>query len=380
MEKKRINRIALGLNFFLSGFCFATWASRIPTLKALYDLNEAELGSLLFIMPISSLIGLPISGWLVSKFDSRYPLLIGFVFYSMAIVGIGYAPNIYFLGVVLFVFSFSMRVLNISMNTQSVILQKSFSKKINGSFHGLWSTGSLFGILLATLLVQWKVTFPFHLNLVAGITFISSFLSFRYLLQNDRQPSGNKLTFGKPDKFIFYLGLLVFFAAVCEGGLYDWSGVYFNEVVGEELFTLGYLIFMTFMAISRFVSDKLVDFIGESKMYIFSSSLVFIGIGTVILFPSFWPALFGFSITGIGVASVFPMTFTLAAQSKKYAPGMAISIIATYGTIGMLLAPPLIGYIAHLLGLRVAFLLFILASLIIIPISRQVLKVLETGK
>ena len=134
------------------------------------------------------------------------------------------------------------------------------------------------------------------------------------------------------------------------------------------------------MAISRFVSDKLVDFIGESKMYIFSSSLVFIGIGTVILFPSFWPALFGFSITGIGVASVFPMTFTLAAQSKKYAPGMAISIIATYGTIGMLLAPPLIGYIAHLLGLRVAFLLFILASLIIIPVSRKVLKVLETGK
>ena len=380
MEKKIINRFALGVNFFLSGFCFSTWASRIPSLKAIFDLNEAELGTLLFIMPVSSLIGLPISGWMVSKFDSRYPLLVGFLIFSISIASIGYANDLFLLYVILFIFSFSMRVMNISMNTQSVILQKSFYKKINGSFHGLWSTGGLIGILLSTLLIKLNVSMSFHLSLVAAITFFASLMTFAFLLKNDRQTNGNKLAFGKPDKFILNLGLLIFFAAVCEGGLYDWSGVYFNEVVGENLFTLGYLTFMVFMAISRFISDKLVDLIGESKMYVFSSSVVLTGIGIVILFPSFWPALIGFSLTGIGVASVFPMTFTLASQSKKYAPGMAISIIATYGTVGMLLAPPLIGHIAHLFGLRYAFVLFILAAITIIPVSRRVIKSIETGK
>jgi len=78
MEEKVKQRIALGTFFFLSGLTFATWASRIPTLKTFFDLNEAELGTILLAMPISSLIGLPISGWLVSKFDSRKPMLVGF--------------------------------------------------------------------------------------------------------------------------------------------------------------------------------------------------------------------------------------------------------------------------------------------------------------
>lgn len=379
MNRNKVNRIALSIHFFLSGLCFSTWASRIPTIKTLFDLNEAELGNLLFIMPVSSLLGLPISGWLVSKFDSRFPLVVGFVFFTLSIVGIGYANSVVLLGIILFLFAFSMRVLNISMNTQSLILQRAYKKKINGSFHGLWSFGGLFGIIFSTVLIRFDVAMPTHLNSVAVFTLLAILISFRFLLRNDRQERGNKLLFGKPDKFIFYLGLLVFFAAVCEGGLYDWSGVYFDVVVREELFTLGYLIFMGFMTLSRFLSDRFVEWLGESKIYFFSASLVLIGIGIAVLFPSFWPALIGFSLTGIGVASVFPMTFTLASQSKKYAPGMAISIIATYGTVGMLLAPPFVGYVAHLLGLRVAFLIFVLAGLFIVPVSVQLFKLIRDG-
>jgi hypothetical protein len=45
--------------FFLSGLLFASWASRIPTIKSTLFLNDAELGTLLFILPIGSLMGLP---------------------------------------------------------------------------------------------------------------------------------------------------------------------------------------------------------------------------------------------------------------------------------------------------------------------------------
>ena len=56
----------------------------------------------------------------------------------------------------------------------------------------------------------------------------------------------------KPDNFILYTGLVVFCAAVCEGGIYDWSSVYFKEVVQAELFTLSYLVFMVSMTLSSF--------------------------------------------------------------------------------------------------------------------------------
>src|SRR5688500_20254116 len=71
MELKNRQRFFLSLFFFLSGFCFASWASRIPTIKTNFGYNEAELGTILLFMPVSSLIGLPFSGWLVSRYDSR---------------------------------------------------------------------------------------------------------------------------------------------------------------------------------------------------------------------------------------------------------------------------------------------------------------------
>jgi MFS family permease len=65
------------------------------------------------------------------------------------------------------------------------------------------------------------------------------------------------------------------------------------------------------------------------------------------------------------------MSFLLAGKSKKYVPGMAISIVGTYATVGVLLAPPFVGYIAHLFNLNLAFLIFVAAALLLIFFSRK---------
>lgn len=370
MNLRQKQRFSLSMYFFLAGFGFATWASRIPTLKTFFNLNEAELGNLLLAMPVSSLIGLPISGWLVSRFDSRFPLIVSFIFFCLSLILIGLAENIFALVVGICLFSFCMRILNISMNTQSLTLQKSYPKRIVGSFHGLWSTGGLAGVIFSTLMISMNIPIWIHLMIVSGVGILAAVIVYRFLLDKDRASQGNRLRLGKPDKFILYLGIMVFFAAICEGGMFDWSGVYFKEVVGEDIFTLGYLIFMIFMAVSRFFVDRFIERIGMAKMYVLSASLIATGILMMIIFPFFWPAIIGFSLVGTGVAAVIPMTYILAGTSSKYSAGMAISIIVTYGIAGMLLGPPLIGYLAHLFNLKISFLLLFLAGLMLIPVSK----------
>lgn len=375
MDQKNKYRFFLSIFFFLSGFCFSSWASRIPTIKTLFDLNEAELGTILLTMPISSLIGLPISGWLVTKFDSRIPLAGAMIIHAVALSFIGFASTTVFLVTAVCIFAFSMRIFNIAMNTQAITLQKQFDKKINGSFHGLWSTGGIAGVGFTTIMVALKIPIVPHLITVSILTLITTFFCFPRLLHNDRSKTGNKLIFGKPDPYILYLGLLVFFAAICEGGMFDWSGIFFKEVVNVEIFTAGYLIFMAFMALSRFISDKVIDRIGMPKAYIFSGACIMTGIGLAVFFPSFWPAMVGFSFVGFGTAAIIPMTFILAGGSKKYSPGMAISIIVTYGMVGMLIGPPMIGYIAHALDLRISFITFAIAGFMFIPISKLFFRI-----
>ena len=374
METRKKHRLALNTYFFISGFFFSTWASRIPSIKALFDLNEAELGNLLITMPVSSLIGLPISGWLVSRFESRFPLLGSFILLALGLLGIGFSNNLVILVLSISVFAFAMRIFNIAVNTQSITLQKNFERKIIGSFHGLWSTGGVVGVAVTTLMVKLQISMFTHILIVVALGMLAAAGTFSFLLKKDRSVVGNKLKLGKPDKFILYLGLLVFFAALCEGGMFDWSGVYFRDVVQEDIFTLGYLIFMIFMALSRFYSDKIMERIGMAKTYIISSMFITAGVSLMIIFPYFWPALIGFCLVGLGVAAVVPMTFLLAGSSKKYSPGMAISIVTTYAIAGMLLGPPLVGYIAHLFNLKVSFGLFLISGLMLIPISKQVLK------
>lgn len=368
-------RISLSVFFFLSGFSFSSWASRIPTIKSDFDFNEAQLGTILLTMPISSLIGLPFSGWLVTRFDSRTPLFIAFLLNAICLTLIALATTTVMLVLAIFLFALSMRVFNIAINTQAITLQKQFDRKINGSFHGLWSTGGIVGVGFTTLLLTFDATMIHHLFTVSVIAILTALYFFRFLLRNDKATSGNKLAFGKPDPYILYLGLLVFFAAICEGGMFDWSGIYFQQVVKVDIFTTGYLVFMAFMAFSRFISDRIIDKIGMSTTYVLSALLVITGIGLSIVFPQFWPAIIGFSLVGFGTAAIIPMTYTLAGASQKYSPGIAISLIATFGIIGMLLGPPLIGYLAHAFGLKISFIAFALAGVMLIPISQLFFRV-----
>lgn len=370
MEQRTRQRVFLSIFFFLSGVCFSSWASRIPTIKSSFGLNDAELGTILLAMPISSLLGLPLSGFLVSKYDSRWPLSASFIALTLSLTAIGFSDNETLLILSICAFAFSLRILNIAMNTQAITLQKLFDKKINGSFHGLWSTGGIAGVGFSTLLISMDVSMGAHLAMVSALTLGYTLFAFRHLITNDRAPSGNKFALGKPDPHIVYLGLMLFFAAICEGGMFDWSGIYFKEVVNIEVFTWGYLTFMICMAISRFASDWLISRLGMPNTFLLSSCLIISGIMLSISVPTFWVSMIGFCLVGFGTASIIPMTFLLAGTSKKYSPGIVISIIATYSIVGMLIGPPLVGYLAHAFNLRVAFILFAFAGLMLIPMSQ----------
>jgi MFS family permease len=368
------HRFFLSLFFFISGFSFATWASRIPTIKTAFGFNEAELGSILLAMPVGSLIGLPISGWLVSKYNSRVPLTVGYALNGFSLALIGFAHNTFSLLLAITLFAFTTRIFNISVNTQALTLSKRFEKKILGSFHGFWSIGGIAGIAVSTSLLALNVSIEYHFAAVALLMIAISLYSYQFLLKGDRSETGNKIVLSKPDPYIFYLGIVVFLCAICEGGMFDWSGIYFQEVLDVKIFTYGYLIFMTFMAASRFLSDIIIARFGMPNTYIMSAVCVVSGICMAIIYPTFWTAMIGFSLVGFGTASIIPMSYALAGQSKKYSPGMAISIIATYSITGMLLGPPLIGYLAHAFNLRVSFIVFALCGLLLVPITRMFFK------
>jgi len=375
MELKVKQRIGLSVFFFLAGLLFASWASRIPTIKIALNLNEAELGSILFLMPISSLIGLIVSGWIIERFDTRWPLIWSFIFVAFFLYLIGLSDSVFMFGVSIFMFAFVNSVLNVAINTQSISVQKNYGKNINGSFHGLWSIGGIVGVGTTTLLVALDIGIIDHLFYIALVVIITPVIMFRFLIKNDKEISQQRIVWHKPDPKILTLGIITLLAAVSEGSMYNWSGVYLKEVVHVKVFSMGYFVFMIFMATSRFTSDWFIQKIGMQKMFLYSAFIVATGILLAVFFPTFMMVMIGFSLVGIGTAAIFPMIFTLTGTSTRFSPGIAISQVSIFAMLGVLTGPPVIGWIAHVLSLRVSFIFLAFAAIMIIPVSRHFFKI-----
>ena len=370
-------RIALSAYFLLSGICFSSWASRIPTIKANFNFSEEDLGNLLMILPASAVIGIPLSGWLVAKFDSRIPLQLSSVAFLLSLFLIGFADSLTVIIFSLFLFALSLRIINIAINTQSISVQEKFTKRIVGSFHGIWSIGGILGVLFSTIMIEFRISVFWHLLWVSIFGLVIIVTMFPYLIKNDKAKTGNSFKLEKPSKYISLLGLMAFFAAICEGGMYDWNGVYLKEIVKQEVFTYGYLLFMVCMTISRLTIDKMMEKFSMQTLFFAGSILIMFGTAIAIIFPALWTVLIGFCLVGFGISGLYPMTFILSAKAKKYSIAIVISIISTYSTVGMFLGPPVIGYLAHAFGLQKAFIVFIIGGFMFIPLSKMVFNHLK---
>jgi MFS family permease len=360
----RTYRIAVSVFFCIAGFVFASWASRIPDIKNQLHLSDAGLGSVLLALPMGLMTGLPLSGFLVSRFGSKRIMITGAILYPSILLLLGLAATPFQLAAALFMFGFCGNLLNISVNTQAIGVEAIYGRSIMASFHGLWSLAGFSGAAVSTIMISYKLT-PFqHFVIICSTSALLIFAAYKYTLP---QYKGNakQALFARPDKSILKLGAIVFGCLVCEGTMFDWSGVYFDKVlkVPPSLRTLGYIAFMSSMASGRFVADWLATKFSVKHMLQTSGIVIAIGLLTAVIFPFIVPATIGFLLVGIGVSAVVPLTYGLAGKSTTMSPGAALAALSTVGFLGFLLGPPLIGFIAQAAGLRWSFTVIALLGL-----------------
>ncbi len=366
-------RVAVASFFFLNGLCFASWASRIPAIQAKLQLNEAALGSLLLCIPIGALTSLPLSGWLITRIGSRPVLITAAILYPVCLVLVGTAATPWILGATLFCFGIIGNLGNISVNTQAVNVEMLFGRTIMSSFHAIWSLAGLTGAGIGTLMVNLQIPPEEHFLYVMMISYVIIFLSFRRTLRQEGVKSERQPFFVKPDKALISLGIIAFCCMICEGTMYDWSGVYFAKVVQAPAgqVTLGYTAFTLATTFGRLNGDWLTRRYGIRGMLAGSGVLAASGLLLAVLLPVASWAAAGFFLVGLGIATVIPLVYSEAGRSTTMSPGVALAAVSTVGFLGFLSGPPLIGFIAQASGLRVSFAIIAIMGLMITIMAKR---------
>ncbi|MBM3168410.1 MAG: MFS transporter [Bacteroidetes bacterium] len=365
-------RIAIGALFFFMGICFASWAARIPDIQSKFQLSEGELGTLLLCLPIGSMLGLPIAGWSVHHYGSRIVILICSVAYALVLPLIGLAPSTWILVPTLGLFGMLGNIMNISLNTQALGLEDQLGKSILASFHGLWSMAGFTGAGLGAGMILLQFSPAAHFAVVTLLSLVIILCSQQFVVAD--KPGAEKeggLVLKKMDPLLLRVGLIAFLGMMAEGCMFDWSGVYFKKIVeaSPELVSLGYVCFMGAMASGRFITDKASHRFGKIAVIQVSGIGIFLGLVISVVFPSLYTAAVGFLLVGFGVASIVPLSYGIAGRSKMYSPGVALALVSTLSFFGFLVGPPLIGFVAEWLDLKVSFLIIACNGLGIVLLS-----------
>jgi MFS family permease len=365
-------RLSISLAFVLHAAVSGTWGPRLPALKADAGLSDGELGLALFGMAVGLLAGTRSAGAPIERYGSRLLLRVGIPLLAAALLLPALAQALLPLAAGFFVLGFVSGGLDVAMNAHGVDVERELDRPILNGLHGLWSVGLGLGAAVAAVAAALDAEPLVHFAVV-GVTITAvSVPALRGLLRADHvepeasRPSDAAISPWAP--VVLVLGAVAFAAFVGEGSMNDWSAVYLREGLDTSagLAAVGFGAFAVAMAASRFAGDRLAMRIGPVALVRIGGVTAAVGLGLGLAIDEPASVIVGSALFGAGLAPVVPTAFSAAGHLDGPGGARVLGRVVTFGYVGSVLGPLVIGGVAEVLSLRVALLLPVLLAAAIV--------------
>lgn len=351
---------AVAMMFFVNGALFGAWASRIPALADKFNLQPSTLGLVLLTLAFGAIASFPLAGFGSERLGAAYLTRRLTVAYAVALIAIGLAPNLPTLIISVVLFGATHGAMDVSMNAWAAEVERDLQTSTMSVFHAMFSLGTGIGAACGFAAVRIDISVVSQFTTIAIVTssvalLVSSIPDAKRKFMSSEKPSVALLAL--PRGALIMVGLVGFGTSLGEGAMADWSAIYLVRVALSDpgIAALGYASFSLVMVIFRLLGGRIVAHFSAVLTVRFSALTSAAGVAMAVAGATPAWTLSGFALMGAGYAIVMPLVFSRAANDQKIAPGPAIASVATLGYGGMLLGPPLIGMIAELTGLRIAF-------------------------
>lgn len=362
---------AVSAMFILNGTLFGIWASRIPAVRDRLDLTHETLGFGLLFMAAGAVCSFPVTGRLTDRFGAVAVTRIIAVLYTMSLILLALAGGFSALALFLFVFGAFHGSMDVAMNAWAAEVEQAYEKPLMPSFHAMWSLGAGLGALSGYAAVQMGLTVMQHF-LLAGGGVVALALGASWVRWTSRTAENEGgAVFALPSGALVLVGATALCGALGEGAVADWSAVFLRDVTqaAESVAALGYAVFSATMVAFRLAGGVVIARFGPVATARFGGVCAALGVLGVVSADGAGQALAGFALMGIGYAVIMPLAFSRAANDLLVPPGQAIASVATLGYGGLLIGPPLIGFLAEMLTLRLAFMALLPLAVLIVLLS-----------
>lgn len=354
--------------FLLHGLIVSTWVSRIPAVQNALGLSNARLGLCLLGTAIGSVCAIPVTGWCITKFGSKWITAWSTVGFSLALAGPSFATGASSLFAALVLFGAMAGANDVAINAQGVAVENASGKPSMSRFHALFSIGGMVGATIGGLLAACEVRPEIHMPSVAALFFLVSLATAPFLLDGDGAVRGasEKLSLERMPLTLLTLATVAFCMFLSEGAIADWTGVYLKKGLNSSsgLAAAGYAVFSAGMAIFRLLGDSITSRLGATRSMRSGALIAAIGLTLALVSTSPVWALPGFALTGAGFSVIVPLVFRAGGKLPSVPSGAGVATVSGSGYVGFLFGPPLIGMVAQGTSLRIALFGIVALSLV----------------
>ena len=274
--------------------------------------------------------------------------------YIVAFLCLPLVPNVWVLAPILALFGMAHGGQDVAMNAWAAEVERHMARPVMSSFHAAFSLGAGIGAGSGFIAINWGASVALHFWLGGlGITgFVALFAFIPWSSVTGTAEHGP--LFALPKGPLLMVGIVGLSSAIGEGAMVDWSALILTAAKGvdQAQAALGYTIFSTLMVATRLAGPILVAQLGPAHTTRVSAASAMIGGLLVLVAPSLPVALIGFAAFGIGYAMIIPLAFSRAANDPDVPAGRAIASVATLTYGGILIGPPLIGFVAEATSLN----------------------------
>ncbi|MFK0139921.1 MFS transporter [Streptomyces murinus] len=356
-------RVAITAFFALDGFIFSGWVVRIPDIKHQTHASAGALGLALLGVSAGAVLTMMLTGRLCRRYGSHPVTVVWMVVLALSVALPPLVPSALALGAVLLVFGAAYGGVNVSFNAAAVDLVAAVRRPIMPSFHAAFSLGGMVGAGVGGLVAGF-LSPTRHLLGITVLGLLVTAVAGRSLLRHeppvppvdDRAPAAAGT--GRAARvagrwLVVGFGLVALCDAYGEGAMADWGALHLKQDLTASAGTAaaGYACFALAMTAGRLSGTALLGCLGRARTVIAGGAVAAVGMLLGSLAPSVWVALAGFAVTGLGLANIFPVAIE---RAGALAGASGVAIASTLGYGGMLLGPPMIGFMADWFSLSTA--------------------------
>lgn len=366
----RRSQLAVAALFGALGFGYGTWTSRLPAIKANLGLSTSQVSVVLLFAALGAIFSFPVTAAALHKLGSRGASLSAGCLLALGLVAFGLAPTWALACAAMCLYGVVASTMDVAMNAQGVEVERATARPVMSRLHAVFSLGTMAGAFCASAITTVTTSVPLHFAVAAVVVLAAVLLPRAGLVADAETIDSGTRSFSWPRGAALLIGAMAFLGMIVEGSMVDWSTLYLKERAGasQQIAPLGIASVQGAMLVTRWFGDRARVRWGARKLLFGGSLLAGASLTIALLAGGVAPALVGFGLFGIGVATVSPCVYAAGAREG----GVALAAVMTLGSLGFLVGPLVIGAVAQATNLSWGMAVVAAAAIALAALSRRV--------